>query len=423
MNIASNNDKNFLYDLPTGNDEGTRKKTDAQYSILAAKTMNATKLFQNMLETAIDSVADSKTGTIGPYSGGSQAAGARGAGDVAPNQLDPIFEQASKTYGVDKQLLLAVARTESNFTPSATSKSGAMGVMQLMPQTAAGLGVKNAYDATDNIMGGAKLLSMLLSRYQGDKAKALAAYNAGGNRVDRYGGVPPEIQGYVNKVMSYYSQGIGISDQQLATAMQQDYRGGAAASGGNYGTTSNLVNNYQNAANGLAGFASDNISQKTTSFSQTGGSTSQNSPVGSAANSVSEIAGQLKASFAKFPEHQSYESFLEELAIEMKNDGQPSDAKDAYEMLLANAKTAISRVRAQVAASDAQMKTFGMDEEELDSITAKSNTNASRSRWLNDGAYEIDEDDDDIDDVDDEDEEDEEGYDIDEEDEDEDDDE
>ena len=419
MNIASNKDNNFLYDLPTSNDEGAKKKTDAQYSILAAKTMNATKLFQNMLETAIDSVADSKTGTAGSYSGVSQGAGARGAGDVAPNQLDSVFEQASRTYGVDKQLLLAVARTESNFTPSATSKSGAMGVMQLMPQTAAELGVKNAYDATDNIMGGAKLLSMLLSRYQGDKAKALAAYNAGGNRVDRYGGVPPEIQGYVNKVMSYYSQGIGISDQQLATAMQQDYRGGAA-SDGNYAATSNLVNNYQSASNGQAGFASGNISQKTVGFSQTGGSTSQYSAISSAVNSVSEIAGQLKASFAKFPEHQSYESFLEELAIEMKNDGQPSDARDAYEMLLANAKTAISRVRAQVAASDAQMKTFGMDEDELDSISAKSSTNVGRSRWLNDGAYEIDEDDDDIADVDDDDEEDEEDYDIDDEDEDDD---
>ncbi len=384
MNIYSKNDKNFLYDLPTSNDEGAQKKTDAQYSILAAKTMNATKLFQNMLETAIDSVAEAKGNN--QTSTGMTTTQTFGATDTAPNQLDAIFDQASKTYGVDKQLLLAVARTESNFTPTATSGSGAMGVMQLMPQTAADLGVKNAYDPTDNIMGGAKLLAMLLTRYQGDKAKALAAYNAGGNRVDKYGGVPPEIQGYVNKVMSYYSQGISISDQQLSAAMKNDYKE-SAVSNGVAAATTNYTNQYSNSSGSGTLFATGNISQNSTVSLNDG---------------VDQLTSKLKTAFSKFPEHQSYESFLEELALEMKNDGQPSDAQGAYQMLLANAKTAISRVREKVAAADADLLTLGMQESDL--LEARVNSDSQYMQKLQRVGDAIDsyEKDDDIEDIDDE---------------------
>ena len=124
----------------------------------------------------------------------------------SPENLEEYFKEASETYGVDINLLKAIARQESNFNPSATSSAGAMGVMQLMPSTAKGLGVTNAYDAQENIMGGAKLMAQNLKKYNGDVSLALAAYNAGGGNVDKYGGIPPfkETQNYVKKVLGYY---------------------------------------------------------------------------------------------------------------------------------------------------------------------------------------------------------------------------
>lgn len=120
--------------------------------------------------------------------------------------LDAYFEEAARTYGVDVNLLKAIAHTESNFNPNATSSAGAMGVMQLMPSTAKSLGIKDAYNARDNIMGGAKVISQHLSRYNGDVSLALAAYNAGSGNVEKYGGIPPftETQNYVKKVLAYY---------------------------------------------------------------------------------------------------------------------------------------------------------------------------------------------------------------------------
>lgn len=124
---------------------------------------------------------------------------------VCPEDLDSIFEEAASTYGVSSRLLTSIARAESNFNPNAVSSAGAIGIMQLMPATAASLGVTNSYDPTENIMGGAKLISQLLSKYSGNISLALAAYNAGSSAVDTYGGIPPytETQNYVKKVLSY----------------------------------------------------------------------------------------------------------------------------------------------------------------------------------------------------------------------------
>lgn len=118
-------------------------------------------------------------------------------------QYEAIFDEASRNYGVSKSLLLAVAKQESNFDANSVSHAGAQGIMQLMPGTAKTLGVKNAFDPYENIMGGAKLLRDNIRSF-GSVPLALAAYNAGPGAVKKYGGVPPykETQDYVKKIMA-----------------------------------------------------------------------------------------------------------------------------------------------------------------------------------------------------------------------------
>lgn len=123
------------------------------------------------------------------------------------DELNQYFQQASDTYGVDVNLLKCIAYAESTFRPNLTSSAGAMGVMQLMPSTAEGLGVRDAFDPEQNILGGAKYISIQLKRFNGDIELALAAYNAGPGNVQKYGGIPPfkETQNYVKKIMNIYN--------------------------------------------------------------------------------------------------------------------------------------------------------------------------------------------------------------------------
>ena len=109
---------------------------------------------------------------------------------------------------LDSDFVKAVIKQESGFNPNATSHCGAMGLMQLMPSTAQGLGVTNAYDAEQNIMGGTKYLKGLMDRFDNNKSLALAAYNAGPNAVKKYGGIPPymETQNYVKNVLGSYER-------------------------------------------------------------------------------------------------------------------------------------------------------------------------------------------------------------------------
>ena len=121
--------------------------------------------------------------------------------------IKSIVKQASQKYHVPEKLVLSVIKAESDFNPEAISKAGAIGLMQLMPQTAVELGVKNIWDIRQNIMGGVKYLSKLLGEFK-DYKKAIAAYNAGAGNVKKYNGIPPfrETQGYVKKVLAYMEQ-------------------------------------------------------------------------------------------------------------------------------------------------------------------------------------------------------------------------
>lgn len=127
--------------------------------------------------------------------------------------LDDIFKEAAEKYNVSYNLLKAIAYNESRFQVNATSSVGAMGIMQLMPSTASAMGVQDAYDPYQNIMGGAKLLSTLSDMYDGNLSLMIAAYNAGSGNVAKYGGIPPfqETQDYVAKVLSTLQSGIDIS--------------------------------------------------------------------------------------------------------------------------------------------------------------------------------------------------------------------
>jgi soluble lytic murein transglycosylase-like protein len=121
---------------------------------------------------------------------------------IADEQLQPIIEEAAKTYNLPASLLISVIKQESNFNIHAVSPSGARGLMQLMPSTAKGLGVVNIDDPRENIMAGAKYLRQMLDRY-GSLDVALAAYNAGPGNVEKYNGIPPfkETKNYVAKIL------------------------------------------------------------------------------------------------------------------------------------------------------------------------------------------------------------------------------
>lgn len=120
--------------------------------------------------------------------------------------FDRLVARSAAAARVDPSLVAAVAQTESGFDPSATSRTGAAGIMQLMPETARSLGVTDPYDPAANIQGGARYLRVLLDRFGGDVRLAVAAYNAGPGAVERYGAVPPyaETKVYVARVLDAF---------------------------------------------------------------------------------------------------------------------------------------------------------------------------------------------------------------------------
>lgn len=202
--------------------------------------------------TLVPAGTDNSTSTVGAYFSNYMNQAAQGYG----NYLEQIFQKASDTYNVSKDLLKAMAKAESNFHADATSHCGAMGIMQLMPATAASLGVSDAYDPEQNIMGGAQYISRLLEKYNGNLSYAVAAYNAGSGNVDKYGGIPPfkETQNYVVKVLQYLEEGVTIPDSSgtissgsgsgsggtgMASALSSSQTAGTAGS-----NLQNIMNQY-----------------------------------------------------------------------------------------------------------------------------------------------------------------------------------
>jgi soluble lytic murein transglycosylase-like protein len=151
----------------------------------------------------IDSVAEA-----GGVGAGLFPAAANAPAVVPPAQIDRLVSANAATWNVDPSLIKAIIANESGFNANATSNVGAQGLMQLMPGTAAGLGVGDSYDPAQNVWGGSKYVKGLLDRFGGDVTRAIAAYNAGPGAVEKYGGVPPyaETQNYVQNVLASYEK-------------------------------------------------------------------------------------------------------------------------------------------------------------------------------------------------------------------------
>ncbi|HBO72459.1 MAG TPA: lytic transglycosylase domain-containing protein [Acinetobacter sp.] len=158
------------------------------------------------------------------------------------NAFDQLIRQAAQQHGVSEGLIKAVMHTESGFNIKARSPVGAQGLMQLMPATARRFNVSNAYDPQQNIFAGAKYLSWLLKRFNGDTRLAIAAYNAGEGNVDKYGGIPPfrETQDYVRRVTSryqnLYASGLGTN---LSESSNNNQTGQVLAQSANYTSSNN----------------------------------------------------------------------------------------------------------------------------------------------------------------------------------------
>ncbi|MCF0127147.1 MAG: lytic transglycosylase domain-containing protein [Pseudobutyrivibrio sp.] len=201
---------------------------------------------------------------------------------------DSIFREAAETFGVSYKLLISMAKQESNFDAKATSKSGAMGIMQLMPITAKALGVTDAYNPYQNIMAGAKYISDKLTEFSGDVQMALAAYNQGSGAVNRAGGIPAAAKDYVDKIMEL---------------MNTDFRVPAT--------------NYV-----------------------------------SAEATKEEIAADVEKLLSQFSEHDSYDRFVELLEEELGSDIESlvehPDAYTAYTDLLGPTQNAIKRLIAEI---------------------------------------------------------------------------
>lgn len=171
--------------------------TGQSYAPAPAATTGAGGSFGSMVSSAMGGSANE--GPLQPT---------QGPNVIPPPQIESLIGTNANQYGVDPALIKAIVANESGFDANATSKTGAQGLMQLEPETAASLGVDNAYDPAQNISGGTRYIRSLLERFNGDVRLAVAAYNAGPGAVEKYGGVPPyaETQAYVRNVLGDYAK-------------------------------------------------------------------------------------------------------------------------------------------------------------------------------------------------------------------------
>ncbi len=151
-----------------------------------------------------------------------QARSAARVADPTPQELHAMMSRAGGEHNLDVDLLASVVRAESGGNIRAVSRTGARGLMQLMPGTAAELGVQDSFHPEENINGGTAYLDALLSRYHDNIALALAAYNAGPAAVDKYHGIPPyrETRAYVARVIHEFNRRKSLAARQPATALQ-----------------------------------------------------------------------------------------------------------------------------------------------------------------------------------------------------------
>lgn len=173
------------------------------------KWMPSKKGFQQALDSEMTAPVKNDIGVVEKKNETLFAPGTLpGPSKIEGKKLDDILNGASEKYGLDRKMLEAVIKTESNFNPRAVSKKGAMGLMQLMPNTAWDMNVKNPFDPAQNVDGGAKYLKSMMDKF-GDPQLALSAYNAGPKAVETYKGIPPyqETQDYVKKVMQLLKDG------------------------------------------------------------------------------------------------------------------------------------------------------------------------------------------------------------------------
>lgn len=179
-------------------------------------------MFENMLMNAIESIASENSSSINSESilnSQSTAALDKVNGETSKNptnsvsnNIDDAIKLTAEKYGVEEEFIKAVIKQESSFNPNAVSKSGAQGLMQIMPSTAKSLGVENPFNVLDNIDGGTRYIKRLMDAFDGNKELALSAYNGGIGRMGRLGvdtveeidKMPRETENYVSKVMKSY---------------------------------------------------------------------------------------------------------------------------------------------------------------------------------------------------------------------------